>query len=125
MLDCLARYKEGTYSHWVVARDIASVKELHGERMEAYEKGRCGVRTGTAKFAAQRVAVLNKISSLQKLEKLLVAKGGKTFAELYPNIVRKNKSVYEGKMRKREKEEPEPYKPHALFGFNKTTDVTV
>ena len=68
---------------------------------------------------------MNKISSLQKLEKLIVAKGGKTFAELHPDIVRKNKSVYHEKRGKREKEEPKPYKPHALFGFNKTTDVTV
>lgn len=79
---CLANYTEGTYQHWVVAQAVDRIKESHQNRTEEYEKRRCRTRVRNNKTAKSVMGALkDRISGLRRLEKKLVSKGAKTFAE--------------------------------------------
>lgn len=120
--ECLSRYKEGTYRHWAVSTDVARHKKSDRKLMGEFEKSRCETRRRNAKFAAQRAALEDKISGLQKLEKLLVSKGAQTFAQLHPSHIEENPSLY----RKRKRRTPGPGKPYEYrFDINHVSDLTV
>ncbi|OHE91823.1 hypothetical protein CORC01_12897 [Colletotrichum orchidophilum] len=81
----LARYEEGTYQHWQISENIYWRRVNHKRAEESYEKAKKeyeelkGVRE-------KMEAIKEVITSLEKLEKVILEKGGKTFQEIHPDI---------------------------------------
>ncbi|KAI8633475.1 ankyrin repeat protein [Xylariaceae sp. FL1651] len=85
----LSQFTKGTYQYWLVSADIEQKIESYKESLEVFKKEEeraASLRGLTEKKEAIREA----ISQLEKVERTLLAKGAKTFKELYPNIEAKS-----------------------------------
>lgn len=124
MDECLSGYAEGTYQHWTVSRNIAQTKSVYEDEMKEYEKETCSVRSKKDETSkkARMAALKDMISGLEELEKMLVSKGAKTFAELYPDIVRKNLNLYTDETMGEKPVKTKPYNYN--FRFLRATDLT-
>ncbi|KAK3329602.1 hypothetical protein B0H66DRAFT_31713 [Apodospora peruviana] len=79
----LDQFKEGTWQHLVVSRDIDWSRKCYRNDVKQYEKEQ--ERLKNIHGAAQKMAAIKEaVTNLEKLEQALRAKGGKTFEELYP-----------------------------------------
>lgn len=122
MDEYLTNYKEGTFQHWMISRDIEKKRQEVAKANEANDKE-------TAKFAStpgiqeKEEAILEAIGTLENIEKILLGKGAKTFKELYPeehkNLTKNNRGSTDNAGGDGE-EESYAYK----FKFNNVTDVT-
>ncbi|KAK2065301.1 ankyrin [Colletotrichum caudatum] len=85
MDEFLQKYETGSYQHWQVSESIHWGKISHKKQQEDYEKAKKkhDERKGTIE---KTEAIKEAIASLEKLEKAIIAKGGKTFQDLYPDI---------------------------------------
>ena len=83
--ECLAKFSEGSYTHWVVTEDIKSKLKTYDDSEKSYLKDleRTRNRTGTRE---KNEAIQELIASFIALQKALVAKGAKVFSELHPEI---------------------------------------
>ncbi|KAF9876431.1 ankyrin repeat protein [Colletotrichum karsti] len=81
----LQQFKEGTYQHWMVSKAIELRKWSYKRDLREYEKEK--KKHAEMKGAPEKLeAIKDVISSLEAVEKAIIAKGGKTFKELYPDI---------------------------------------
>jgi len=80
----LDSYKEGTYQHWIISRDIQSRKDRYHQHLKQYEESQAAL-TNMSGAAEKAAAIKEAIETLEKIEKVMRAKGAKTFAELYPD----------------------------------------
>lgn len=81
----LARFKEGTYQHWVVASDIKSKLDSYDQEVKLFDEKHQKLLTG--KGVKEKIeAIANIISQLEEVEKALVARGALTFKQQYPDI---------------------------------------
>lgn len=111
-------YAPGTYKHWVVSQDVASMKKSFEKQMQNYEKE---VEKYANDGEQEKKRVLDGlITGLKKLKAALIAKGGKTFAELWPHIKTGGDSV--STFTKSHEEPMQPY--HHLFSFSSDKDLT-
>ncbi|EFQ28840.1 hypothetical protein CGRA01v4_10283 [Colletotrichum graminicola] len=85
MDEYLQKYEAGSYQHWQVSENIHWLKIDHKTQQESYEKRKKehDERKGTIE---KTQAIKEAIASLEKLEKAIIAKGGKTIEELYPDL---------------------------------------
>jgi ankyrin repeat protein len=80
----LQKFKPGTYQHWLVSADVAMKKKAFKLEVENYEKA---IREEIEGGEQEKRRVLQEIvSGLEKVKRTVVSKGGKTFAQLYPDI---------------------------------------
>lgn len=90
----LEKLEPGTYRHWLVSRDVRQKKKNFDISMECYEKRLKELES--VRGAAEKLeAVQDTLNGFKSLEKFMVTKGAKTFAELHPKIEcekRKNSS---------------------------------
>jgi hypothetical protein len=81
----LEQYEEGTYQHFLVLSDIEAKRKIHQTALESWEK----IQSDPAKVKGHKEkmeAIQDAISGLEKVEQSILEKGGKTFAELHPDI---------------------------------------
>lgn len=79
----LDNFKEGTWSHMVVSREIEWQRKLFCADERRYEKSlENNEKVPGAKEKME--AIKEAIATLEKVEEVLKAKGGKTYQELYP-----------------------------------------
>ncbi|KAM4059065.1 ankyrin repeats (3 copies) domain-containing protein [Hirsutella rhossiliensis] len=81
----LQKMKPGTYQQWVVSADVKSIREAF-ERDAAIYRAEVKRTETSWGIDEKREAIAEALSGLEKLESALVAKGGKVFVELYPDI---------------------------------------
>ncbi|KAI1660959.1 ankyrin [Daldinia decipiens] len=80
----LANFSEGTYQHWVVSMDATEKIERHKSDLKFFETQK--ENSANLQDVTEILDVLeDAISQLESLEKVLEAKGAKTFKELYPD----------------------------------------
>ncbi|KAM7224255.1 hypothetical protein V8F06_000036 [Rhypophila decipiens] len=79
----LDKFKEGTWSHFVVSNEITFRRKDHCRQQKNYAKAKeeHEKRPGASE---KRAAIKEAIATLEKLEEALKAKGGKTYQQLYP-----------------------------------------
>jgi hypothetical protein len=85
MDEYLEKVEPGTYEHWMVSRDIESRRAQHKVSTEKYEK-ELKEFEALKGVAEKRSAIAELIVQFERLEQLIVEKGGKTFQELHPDI---------------------------------------
>lgn len=92
----LDNFMEGTYQHCVVSARARFTKETYQKAVKAYERDNCKVHSSKKRelYAQRQQAVQEAIAGYEKLEKVLIEKGGKTFEELYPEIVKEHPGLY-------------------------------
>lgn len=83
--DLLSNFQEGTYQHWVVSEHIDNLKKSHQRDLEKYEKDMASpkVEPGVDEKAT---AIKEAIKVMENVKAALLAKGAKTFSELYPEF---------------------------------------
>ena len=112
----LSKLKSGTYRHWIVSNDIKHIKETFEQDEKAYNKElkRIEALQGAAE---KKEAVKDALSGLKAVEDALIAKGGKVFVELHPDIdaEKRSRSTNDND---RDAEKPQEYK----FDFRFTQD---
>ncbi|KAK6958209.1 hypothetical protein Daesc_001004 [Daldinia eschscholtzii] len=92
MEEFLAKFTPGTYQHSVVSLDISSTLESHKWQLKRFEEEK--ERNSNLKGLKDQLEVLDDvISQLESVEKVLEAKGAKTFKEQYPNAPEPTKYV--------------------------------
>jgi hypothetical protein len=80
--------KPGTYVFWTAQRDYQATKQANDKEWEAYENY---VPPEAEKgLEEKKLAVAKLIEELEHAEKTLIEAGAKTFAQLYPDIPKKD-----------------------------------
>lgn len=120
----LHKIKPCTYQHWMVSGDIESIREefeLDETRYRAEVK-----RSETSwGIGEKREAIDEALSGLEKLESALVAKGGKIFVELFPDIeAAKRTRASCGRETARETEMPNEYEFEFRFKYDSDMNET-
>ncbi|KZL67095.1 ankyrin repeat protein [Colletotrichum tofieldiae] len=119
MDETLQKYEEGSYQHWQVSENIHWSKINYKRQQESYEEAK--KKHDELKGVAQKMqAIKEVITSLEKLEKVIVAKGGKTFQDLYPDIKFTDNSSSNSHASMEKKSNDYSY----VFSFRGVTDVT-
>lgn len=116
MGEYLQKLEPGTYQHWMVSKDVKHTKETFERDEKAFKKElkRVEALQGAAE---KKEAVEEALTGLKAVEDALIAKGGKLFVELHPDIDAE-KRTRSTRPNKRETEKPEEYK----FDFRFTLD---
>jgi ankyrin repeat protein len=80
-------FQPGTYSQWFVAKDVRDEQKRFEVSLKNYEKTKAQ-REGRDQVEEKKRqdALSELISDFEKLREALIARGGKTFAEIYPKI---------------------------------------
>lgn len=80
-------FQPGTYSQWIVSKDVKQKKESFEKSMRSYEKAE-KERKGRhqAEEDKKQSAIAELLADFEKLYEALIARGGKTFEQLYPDI---------------------------------------
>jgi ankyrin repeat protein len=81
----LSKYREGTFQYWAVSNDAKGHLEAHAKRVEEFNKEMAKL-TDQHGVTEKRTAIKEAIAEYERIEVLLLRKGGKTFRELNPHI---------------------------------------
>ncbi|KAK0624036.1 hypothetical protein B0T14DRAFT_428976 [Immersiella caudata] len=122
MEEYLASLDENSFLYWLVAKDVKVEKKAYKVGLENYEQ-KVKEFEEMKGVAEKKKAIADALAGLEKVEALILEKGGKTFKELYPDIetnTNKNSQSYSSNAKADETKTPYEYK---LKFFN-TTDVT-
>ncbi|KAF7508657.1 hypothetical protein GJ744_009049 [Endocarpon pusillum] len=78
--------QKGTYRYWLAVHDLAQARSLHDWQRKWYQESL--ERTGTPWEGTREkmVAIAEALSDYEAVEKALVARGARTFRELYPDL---------------------------------------
>lgn len=83
--DFLRTYEEGTYQHWMFSQNIEYRKASYERNLQRYEEEK--KKYAEIKGVSEKMEVIKDvIATLEKVEKTIIDKGGKTFEELYPDM---------------------------------------
>lgn len=104
-LEYISAYPEGTYQQWIATKVVQQALQNHKHSMEAHVK-RVEDTKKRQGLKEKREAVQQLLKEFEEVEKDLVEKGGKTFAELHPEWVEKKKDVARPRHGRNTKEEP-------------------
>ncbi|KAL2022786.1 hypothetical protein VTK56DRAFT_4602 [Thermocarpiscus australiensis] len=116
----LSNFEEGTYGHWIVSKNIDRLQKLHHKNLKKYEKSRAALNSPGVK--QKKAAIEEATNTMEKIKRVLLAKGGKTFSELYPGH-RNHIEVSSSQLNSADvNKTAEPYKFD--FYFRNVNDVT-
>ncbi|KAK7757760.1 hypothetical protein SLS62_000138 [Diatrype stigma] len=111
----LGKFQEGTYQHWLVAADIENKVKAYTKELRRFEEEKKAKEEHKG-LVKKKEAIRDTIAQLEEVEKALVARGAKTFRELYPFDDSKLGAV---------EDRVKPVSPyHFNFDFRGSTDVT-
>lgn len=80
----LEKFQEGTYQHWIVSNDIRDKTEDYQRKLKKYEEEKEKPRP-TPGVLEKDEAIKKAVATMEKIEASMLAKGAKTFTELYPD----------------------------------------
>jgi len=115
----LSQFPKGTYRHWLVSNDI-------DKRMEDYKYDIENLKKEIEKAASQKglaekkTAIANLLSQLERVERALLDRNAKTFAELHPEV-----KLNSGPEYPRTEDEVPSANYNLEFGFVGVKDLTV
>ncbi|KAK4170229.1 Ankycorbin [Cladorrhinum sp. PSN259] len=120
----LAGYEHGTYQHWEVSREIKKIKAAHQTALREYEMTKKALENASG-IAEKQAAIQEAIATLEKVKESLLARGAKTFGDLFPEY--RNPSAVAGfrnftnqLFTGNEKQELNKF----VFSFHNVNDVT-
>jgi hypothetical protein len=117
----LVEYNEGSYRHWSAWRQVESARDCYSQEFKRYQedfkrrKDNTGVRE-------KRAAIQNLAGEYGRLERALVAAGGKTFAELHPEIKEPEQQHQQPFNWGYQPPEPKPFQVEFSFNLGNLTD---
>ncbi len=85
MGEYLEQFQNGTYRHWLVSNDIKSRHEVYENAMKTYT-AKFQRFSGLKGVSEKKEAILEAIRQMERVERLVVEKGGKTFKDLHPDF---------------------------------------
>ncbi|EKG11707.1 hypothetical protein MPH_11200 [Macrophomina phaseolina MS6] len=115
----ISQFPDRSYQQWVAAKAVQQALRNHKHALEDYAK-RFEDSKKRMGLVEKRQAVEQLLNEFEEVEKDLVARGAKTFAELYPNLVTK-KREHKAVFGRHTKHKHEPWK--VMFGF-RVPDLT-
>lgn len=120
----LEKFKEGTYQHWVVSKEIDKLREKFQKDLKVYEENKADKTNKAPGVEEKESAIAEAIKTMEKVKEVLLAKGAKTFVEAYPEFKDRFESASTnhwnyGAMGNKT---AEPYK--FTFSFANVNDVT-
>ena len=121
----LSNFEEGSYQHWLVSKVIDRARTVHRSDLKQYEKNKDALLNNTSGLQEKKAAIEEAIKTMEKVKEALLAKGAKTFGELYPDYRDKiepsnRASRHYGASNDKGKTEPWSY----TFTFRNVNDVT-
>lgn len=120
----LANFEEGTYQHWVVSKEIGKRRMQFRKDLKAFKKARAAFHSRPG-FAEKAAAIEDAIKTMEKIKEALLAKGAKTFAEMYhkskPKVQVKVQAIRTGQT-ERVTEKTKSFQ--VTFSFHNVNDVT-
>ncbi|UNI14911.1 hypothetical protein JDV02_001490 [Purpureocillium takamizusanense] len=119
MDEYLEKIETNTYTHWIVSTDVKKSKSRFEFEEKAYAKEVERLRTLQG-AAEKKEAIDETLSEFTNLESALIAKGGKAFSELHPDIDAQPRTLKAPQDREVEKVH-EKYKYD--FSFNNDPDM--
>jgi len=81
----LGTFEHGTWQHWLVSQDIASRKKSYLWQTKEYQKDQQRLASQEG-LVEKKAAIAEAVEVLEKIEKIILEKGGKTFQELHPDV---------------------------------------
>jgi hypothetical protein len=118
----LKKFKEGTYQHWAVSKEIDRIRKSHRQSLKRYEKTKT-LPSPDDGVKEKEAAIAEAIKTMEKVKEALIAKGAKTFLELHPEFKdRMETPRNHWSFRTAAKAADEPFK--YTFSFQNVNDVT-
>ncbi len=118
----LEGFKEGTYQHWAVSKEIDLRRESHRQAVKRYEENKKSP-TSSSGVKEKEAAIAEAVQKMEKVKESLLAHGAKTFAEVYPEFAQKQEAAnsrHNYSVPDQKKAEPFNY----AFTFRNVIDVT-
>ncbi|KAK7970708.1 hypothetical protein PG988_009781 [Apiospora saccharicola] len=112
----LEQFKDGTYQHLVVSKDIRNRMTFYEKELVRFQKVLEQISSHDG-LGMKKNAIADIMSQLQQVEGALVARGAKIFQELHPDI-----QILQETRDSSIKEEEKPYE--YIFSFTGVKDVT-
>ncbi|GAB1310959.1 Ankyrin repeat protein [Madurella fahalii] len=81
----LSDFEDGSYQHWLVAKDIDQRRASYHEQLLRYEEQKTSP-TETPGVREKASAIGKAISTMTKVKEALLAKGAKPFVEIHPQF---------------------------------------
>ncbi|KAK3695330.1 hypothetical protein B0T22DRAFT_369114 [Podospora appendiculata] len=81
----LENFEEGTYQHWVVSNDIEKARGCYAAMLKEYQDKQVHM-SALEGFPEKMAAISETLTTLEKVEQAIISSGGKTFAELNPDL---------------------------------------
>ncbi|KXX77462.1 Ankycorbin [Madurella mycetomatis] len=119
----LSNFEEGSYQHWLVSMDIDQRRDSYRKKLARYEKDMAS--SADPPGVREKASAIEKATTtMEEVKKALLAKGAKSFVEIYPDFKdsvdtssRRYQSSYQSKETK-----SLPYE--FTFSFQNVNDVT-
>jgi hypothetical protein len=110
-----------TYRYFVVSEDIESKKSSYEKRLKDFEENKKKAASADGD-TLKLEAIRENIAGFEKLRDFMIAKGAKTFNEVYPDIKTKEDDDSTTSSRDGNESESKPY--NYAFRFNQVKDLT-
>jgi ankyrin repeat protein len=119
----LKKYEEGTYEHWAISKEIKKLRKSYEKELKKYEKDKV-LDDRASGFKEKDAAVAEAKKRMEKVRDALLAKGAKTFREIYPEFNSRLESTrhqqYYNNLDSNNIQAPFKY----VFSFRNVNDVT-
>lgn len=109
---------QGSYHYWTALRDYQSVKKTNDQAHENYKKSL--EKTPIEGVKEKRQAIMKLIQELESAEKALLTAGAKTFAELHPNLPKRQETNHHNRYTPND---PLPYETKLSFQIPDLNDT--
>ncbi len=118
----LENFKEGPYQHWAVSEEIKKRREEHQKVLKQRETDEA-TSANASGVEEKKAAIAEAIETMERVKEALLAKGGKTFVETYPEFKGRIEDPRRDWRRTRVAAKPEGSFEYA-FAFHNVNDVT-
>lgn len=95
--ETLNKFREGTWQHAAVKTAVSRKKRNREKGLKLHEEEKERMTAGLEETQVKQAAIDSAISTLECLEREVLAKGGKTFLELHPDFRYTTRPRAEGK----------------------------
>lgn len=81
----LKKYEEGTYEHWSISKAVRKLQKSHDRNLKKYEKDKV-LDDRSSGLKEKEAAIVEAKERMEKVREALIAKGAKTFPDIYPEF---------------------------------------
>ena len=119
----MSDFESGTYAFWSATKQLEAAKDRYRRDLKTYEKQLEDSRDRTG-VAEKQEAINLLIGDFEQLEEKLIAKGAKSFYDLFPDVDKPEKRPDYGYSHHRNRDDPKEFDVELKFQLGDLTEQT-